>query len=710
MDGSGRVVHDRPQPRLALTQGALDPFVFGDVDLDTAGACEFAVKTEDRELDHLVGLQDAIGTGFLHFGRVHGAGLQNTSVEVGQDVGRGPEHEIMHLPAARLLQCRPIPFLDEFVDEQIPAVRVLEVNGGRRVVHHRPESGFALLQRHLRELAVGNVRANDGCAAVPRSVFVELHPPAVGPTLFEGRAWGSELAEPLANPLVDPPDGIGIQPAFGGKPEDFLETRAGHHEIGNRRQRFDVTIVAEDQAIVGVIEGETVGDAAHGFTEKGLCPRHLCLGPFQIPDVDVDATDADEVAVSVEDGKLDDDHRKPGAVEQGEFGLVFTDLAALHDRFVHGAEMIGFRRREEVENFPPVSLPGGNPEPFLEPLVDHEVAPFHVFQENGGRRVVHDRPQVRLALAQRHVGAFAFGDVGAQDRGAAALRAEFGELNPAVVGPVKFQWLPRRQMALQPVTHPFPGSPVHIARGTALRQRLDHGFEGNPGFQDIRDFRQGLLQFPIAENQAVVGVEESESVGQAFDSIGEMGLYPGDFGIGPVPLGEIVNDAESRRSPLEPDQGRRRFTRNDRSVLADQIDAVGSRKRFTRKPLRVPLTNHFPVAFLDEGEIVQPPFHVLRRIPEKPGERRADETKPAVLQNDHGIRAQFNKSTANILAFIRDSRSTFAIPDPGTQVLVGGAQFRTLVFERRDTLPQKPDLGGNRLFRPASCHRPCPCR
>ena len=141
----------------------------------------------------------------------------------------------------------------------------------------------------------------------------------------------------LGQPLLDPADGLLVLPALGAKAQDVLEFRARNDGLGTLGIDLAIAFVAQDQAILGVVEGEAVGHGLERVVQLGQRPgqarlaRALRLFPLLCPgNVVKDAVRDQRSALANAAGHVSPD-LDPAAVLGHEGRLHVPHRPARHD-------------------------------------------------------------------------------------------------------------------------------------------------------------------------------------------------------------------------------------------------------------------------------------------------------------------------------------------------------------------------------------------
>ena len=91
------------------------------------------------------------------------------------------------------------------------------------------------------------------------------------------------LGKSLGHPLLHAPMGSLVKAARLGVADDILKTRPGDGKVFDARiKQIAVAAVAKDQPVIGIVKGESLGDALDGFGQLGFCPFSLLARQGQL--------------------------------------------------------------------------------------------------------------------------------------------------------------------------------------------------------------------------------------------------------------------------------------------------------------------------------------------------------------------------------------------------------------------------------------------
>ena len=179
--------------------------------------------------------------------------------------------------------------IGEAYGQLLPLARDPDVltSGEDRAVHLRRQifrelagKGFKgrrfLRQAFLPLFQLGDVGIDRDCAAAGDPPLADHDPAPVAALLHVRFAGIAMLQQALGGPVLLASLGVGDQAALGRSSDDRLERRARNDDIGNAGiHDFAVAAVAEDEPVLGVVEGEAFGDAFDRIDEPLARFGHL---------------------------------------------------------------------------------------------------------------------------------------------------------------------------------------------------------------------------------------------------------------------------------------------------------------------------------------------------------------------------------------------------------------------------------------------------
>ncbi len=160
---------------------------------------------------------------------------------------------------------------------------------------------LAVAQRPFLLLQPGDIGADADDAAVARPPFVDQKPAAVRDLMFEGAIGIAMAGEPFGDPLFDAAGGLGDVAGFGAGADDLLEGDAGPDQGSEFHVHRPVLLVAQDQAVLRIEQGEALAHAFDAVAQELLGLARALLGPalrelLQLQVGDIDAG-GDRIAV-----------------------------------------------------------------------------------------------------------------------------------------------------------------------------------------------------------------------------------------------------------------------------------------------------------------------------------------------------------------------------------------------------------------------------
>src|SRR4051812_19605030 len=186
--------------------------------------------------------------------------------ELGQDAGKVVGVDPLQ-PEARALEIVPRLVAEQPRDVLADKRRRVVALGLEAVEHGRgggQDVGQPRLRREQRLLGAlepGHVREHGDGPAVSGPPLADLDPAAVALDVQQRTGRVPVQGEPPLEPLARPPRGVADEAALGGGAGDRGERGSRHDHVGDARVELPVAVVAHDQPVLGVEQGEALGDA-----------------------------------------------------------------------------------------------------------------------------------------------------------------------------------------------------------------------------------------------------------------------------------------------------------------------------------------------------------------------------------------------------------------------------------------------------------------
>jgi len=134
-------------------------------------------------------------------------------------------------------------------------------------------------------LELGDVNAVTDNVAARRAVLHDQQPPAVGQPLLNHLAAGVlVLCHPLLDPCIHVADGLCILAALCTLAHNHFKGVARHNQVPAGFVELFICLVALDQPVFFIVDGEALGNAADRIAQQaaGLLRRLLRLHAFLV--------------------------------------------------------------------------------------------------------------------------------------------------------------------------------------------------------------------------------------------------------------------------------------------------------------------------------------------------------------------------------------------------------------------------------------------
>ena len=122
---------------------------------------------------------------------------------------------------------------------------------------------------------VGHIGAQADDAAVRRAALAEADPLVTKHLVQRHRVAFAVLGQPVLYPLFLAPHGFGDGASPCAVANKVFVTCARHHQVGRHRVQLAVTVVAQHQFVLGVKQGNRVGQDVQRHMQLDL--RLLCM-------------------------------------------------------------------------------------------------------------------------------------------------------------------------------------------------------------------------------------------------------------------------------------------------------------------------------------------------------------------------------------------------------------------------------------------------